>query len=342
MVNRLVTLTISILLINIQNCQIIDLSADLASLVEQVNSLKSTWTAAVDSQFDSVSDDVLRQRLGAAVDQSDNDTSNSIINITLGGGNRLLAGNTYPAFLDLRTKYPKCKSISTVGSQGQCGSCWAFSSMNSLSDRYCIANYNSGNPTQRSFSPQDPLECCTNCASNAGSPCDGGYIKNAFAFASTTGVSTGDAYGNSNLCKPYFLADTSKTYSEPKCQKACSNPSKYKTTLANDRLKSKGYKTGTGETAMIAALNNGGSIAVTFTVYKDLYAYKSGIYQHVSGASLGAHAVRIIGYGAENGVKYWIAANSWNSSWGEKGYFRIRRGNNECNIETNMFAYGTF
>lgn len=336
MVNPLVTLTISILLINIQICQ----NIELINLAEQINAMKSTWTAAVDSKFNLVSDDVLRQRLGAAVESNDNATP--AVSITIGGGNRLLSGSTYPASLDLRTKYPECNSISTVGSQGQCGSCWAFSSMNSLSDRYCIANYNFGNPTQRSFSPQDPLECCADCAINAGSPCDGGYIKNAFAFAANTGVSTGGAHGSTNSCKPYFLSASAKTYSEPTCKNTCANPNTYETTLDNDRFITSGYKSGSGEQAMIAALNNGGSIAVTFTVYKDLYAYQSGIYQHVSGASLGGHAVRIIGYGSENGVKYWIAANSWDSNWGEQGFFRILRGNNECKIESSTFFYGTF
>ena len=36
-----------------------------------------------------------------------------------------------------------------------------------------------------------------------------------------------------------------------------------------------------------------------------------------------------------NGNKYWLAANSWGESWGEKGFFRIRRGVNECGIESS-------
>ncbi|KIH63214.1 hypothetical protein ANCDUO_06489 [Ancylostoma duodenale] len=47
----------------------------------------------------------------------------------------------------------------------------------------------------------------------------------------------------------------------------------------------------------------------------------------------GAHAVKIIGWGKENDVPYWLVANSWNTDWGENGYFRILRGENHCNIE---------
>ena len=50
------------------------------------------------------------------------------------------------------------------------------------------------------------------------------------------------------------------------------------------------------------------------------------------------HAVRIVGWGTENGTKYWKVANSWNPYWGEQGYFRIVRGTNECGIESGAVA----
>ena len=45
----------------------------------------------------------------------------------------------------------------------------------------------------------------------------------------------------------------------------------------------------------------------------------SGVYQHVTGTYLGGHAVRILGWGSENGTDYWTVANSWNTDWGENG-----------------------
>lgn len=58
----------------------------------------------------------------------------------------------------------------------------------------------------------------------------------------------------------------------------------------------------------------------------------TGIYQHISGKPLGGHNVRLIGYGSEDGIDYWIGVNSW-PQWGEHGSFRMLRGANEVDIE---------
>ena len=46
--------------------------------------------------------------------------------------------------------------------------------------------------------------------------------------------------------------------------------------------------------------------------------------------------MKMVGWGVDNGVKYWKVANSWNPYWGEKGYFRIKKGNNEGGIEDQV------
>merc|ERR1719259_1300235 len=60
-----------------------------------------------------------------------------------------------------------------------------------------------------------------------------------------------------------------------------------------------------------------------FTVYSDFPNYKSGVYQHVAGSALGGHAIRILGWGEENGTPYWLVANSWNYDWGDNGTFKF-------------------
>jgi hypothetical protein len=73
-----------------------------------------------------------------------------------------------------------------------------------------------------------------------------------------------------------------------------------------------------------------------FCVYNDFLSYKLGVYEHKHGSFLGGHSVKIIGYGTENGVDYWLVANSWNTSWGNKGFFKIRRGVDECGFEDEV------
>jgi len=52
---------------------------------------------------------------------------------------------------------------------------------------------------------------------------------------------------------------------------------------------------------------------------------------------LGEHAVKIIGWGEEKYKPYWIVANTWSSDWGnDEGFFKIRRGVNECGIESQV------
>merc|ERR1712000_421267 len=47
------------------------------------------------------------------------------------------------------------------------------------------------------------------------------------------------------------------------------------------------------------------------------------------------HQVAIVGYGTENGVDYWKIRNSWGTDWGEKGYYRIVRGDNRCGLASD-------
>ena len=83
-------------------------------------------------------------------------------------------------------------------------------------------------------------------------------------------------------------------------------------------------------------LMENGPIQTGFNVYEDFMHYKSGVYEFTHGKKLGGHAVKIVGWGVENGKEYWIAQNSWGVEWGEMGFFRIKFG--ECMFDSNGFA----
>jgi len=91
---------------------------------------------------------------------------------------------------------------------------------------------------------------------------------------------------------------------------------------------------------MKMALVSHGPLSVSFEVYNDFMNYKSGIYHHTgltnrfSPFEITNHAVLLVGYGTDNGAPYWTVKNSWGTTWGEEGYFRIRRGFDECAIES--------
>ena len=74
-------------------------------------------------------------------------------------------------------------------------------------------------------------------------------------------------------------------------------------------------------------------------VYDDFMKYKGGIYQkNTTSEDKFGHAVRLIGWGEENGMPFWYGINEWNYFWGEHGTFKIRRGVNEVGIESFVIA----
>ncbi|MDP8256191.1 MAG: C1 family peptidase [Candidatus Alcyoniella australis] len=82
----------------------------------------------------------------------------------------------------------------------------------------------------------------------------------------------------------------------------------------------------TDPTSIMQALNEAPLFA-GMIIYLDFELYGGGVYEHVLGPSIGAHAVQMVGYNAEE--QYWICKNSWTPGWGEEGFFRIRWGQAE-------------
>lgn len=215
-----------------------------------------------------------------------------------------------PAAFDWKDEKPECL---LVRDQASCGSCWAFSSVGPFSDARCIK----GMDTPRvQYSEQYMVSCDKG---NMG--CNGGYLRKDMQFLIKTGVPTAK-------CVSYKSGKNGQT---GKCPTACDDGSEIKLVKAT-----KFEDVCSGEESIMAAVTHG-PLQTGFTVYSDFMYYESGIYHHTSGYVEGGHAVTIVGYGEENGTKYWNVRNSWNTTWGEDGYFRIVRGKNECNFEDECY-----
>ena len=71
-----------------------------------------------------------------------------------------------------------------------------------------------------------------------------------------------------------------------------------------------------------------------------LRTYNGGIYEDKTGDTNLVHEVSVVGFGEEDGQKYWVARNSWGTAWGESGFFRVVRGSNNIGIESDC-AFAT-
>merc|ERR1719443_889311 len=190
-------------------------------------------------------------------------------------------------------------AVSPVKNQGQCGSCWSFSSTGSLEGAWEIAT-----GKLESLSEQQLVDCSKK-EGNQG--CNGGLMDNAFTYWKTAGVCTEESY-------PY----TAK--GDPTCKASSCK-------LAIPEGGVVGFKDVDKDDA--DALKEAvatGPVSIAIEADKGAFQfYKTGVMSQKCGTQLD-HGVLLVGYGTENGKDYWKVKNSWGASWGEEGYILLDRG----------------
>jgi len=207
-----------------------------------------------------------------------------------------VASEALPASVDWRTK----GAVTPVKDQGQCGSCWSFSTTGAIEGAVFLKT---GKLT--SLSEQELVDCAQSTGNQG---CSGGLMQNAFTWVvENKGLCTEAAY-------PYTATDGTCTKS--RCASAstisgCSNVD------VNN------------EVALQTALVQQPISVAVDAATAAWQLYSSGV---MPASSCGGadpqldHGVLAVGYGTQNGKNYWIVKNSWGAGWGQSGYVFLARG----------------
>jgi cathepsin L len=215
----------------------------------------------------------------------------------------------YITLTDLPQAYPdgsldwSAKGVVTpVKDQGQCGSCWAFSTTGSVESVIAIDH-----GVLISLSEQELVDCAGKYG-NYG--CNGGLMDNAFKYVMANGLLTEQQY-------PY-------TAKNGICQRGSQAASQYS--------KISGYKDVTHTESALGTADDTEPISIAIEADQAAFQlYSGGIIKAGCGQNLD-HGVLLVGYGTDTNIPYWKVKNSWGTSWGEAGYVRIERGEDLCGI----------
>jgi len=224
-----------------------------------------------------------------------------------------------PKEVDWRKASPAV--VSPVRHQGGCGSCWAFAAVAAIQSHLAI-----GTGVLMDLSPQQVTSCTPNprnCGGTGG--CEGATAQLAFNYTITAGLTTLSS-------DPYTSGARGETGT---CLEGDVMPEAgitgYEVLPANDA------------DALAHAVAIRGPVAVSVAVTDAWYTYRGGIFDDCDNLHPDInHAVLLVGYGEENGTRFWIARNSWGTGWGEDGDIRLKRHDVEpCGVdETPEHGFG--
>lgn len=262
--------------------------------IEQHNSENHTWTMGVNAYSDLTWEE-FKKYFNLDAPQECSATNPKEVNF----------GGQLPDSVDWTTK----GMVTAVKNQGSCGSCWTFSTTGAVESAWAIA----GNPLTQ-LAEQQLVDCAGGFKNNG---CNGGLPSQAFQYLMWAGGQ------EKETDYKYTARDGSCKFSAAKVLAKISN--EVNITFGDESDK--------GLPAAVALTPT----SVCYQVASDFRNYKSGVYTSKickSGQKDVNHAVLAVGYDKDSasGLPYYLVKNSWGTSFGIKGYFKIVRGKNMCGI----------